>query len=160
MIVRPAVPADLDDILALFDAVAEERVFIGTEPGYDRERKRRGLAETIAHPRRLLLVARDDAGKLAGHLAIYEREELGHELGMMVEAAQRGRGVGSALLDAAVAWARSNGLTALHLFVFPHNERALALYRGAGFVEIERYERDVTRRSGEVWDTILMRKEL
>ena len=52
------------------------------------------------------------------------------------------------------------GAKALSLHVFPHNEAAIALYRSAGFVEIERFERDVTRQTGEVWDTIFMRKEL
>jgi len=45
------------------------------------------------------------------------------------------------------------------LHVFPHNEAARTLYEQNSFWEVERFERDVTRQSGEVWDTILMRKE-
>src|SRR5215210_4924280 len=46
-----------------------------------------------------------------------------------------GRGVGSALLAAAIEKAREDGLHKLALEVFPHNEAAIALYRKFGFVE-------------------------
>jgi ribosomal-protein-alanine N-acetyltransferase len=84
----------------------------------------------------------------------------GVPIGMLVSAAFRRRGAGRALLAAAAAWAQKLGAPALTLSVFPHNEAAIALYRSAGFVEFERRERDVPRQSGEVWDTIHMRKEL
>lgn len=81
-------------------------------------------------------------------------------LGMMVDARRRGGGIGKALLDAICGWARARAIPQLSLLVFPHNERALRLYRGAGFEEVERYPADVTRKDGTVWDTILMRKLL
>jgi ribosomal protein S18 acetylase RimI-like enzyme len=48
---------------------------------------------------------------------------------MMVAADWRGRGVGTALVAAAIEWARARGLHKLTLSVFPHNEAAVALYR-------------------------------
>jgi RimJ/RimL family protein N-acetyltransferase len=68
----------------------------------------------------------------------------------------RGRGVGSALLAAAVDWAREQGLHKLSLSVFPHNEAAIALYRKFGFVEEGRRVKHIRRASGELWDTIEM----
>ena len=47
----------------------------------------------------------------------------------------RGRGVGSALMTAAIEWARAEGLHKLSLSVFAHNAAAIALYRKCGFVE-------------------------
>jgi ribosomal protein S18 acetylase RimI-like enzyme len=46
------------------------------------------------------------------------------------------------------------------LLVFPHNERALALYRKFDFVEIDAQAAQIARRSGEAWDAILMRRQL
>jgi ribosomal protein S18 acetylase RimI-like enzyme len=47
-----------------------------------------------------------------------------------------GRGVGYALLEAAVQHARSHGHPALWLGVWEHNTRALAFYRRNGFVDV------------------------
>lgn len=57
------------------------------------------------------------------------------EIGMMVAADWRGRGIGKALVAAAIEWARGHGLHKLSLSVFPHNEAAIALYLKFGFTE-------------------------
>ncbi len=75
---------------------------------------------------------------------------------MLVIREWRGLGVGSALLAAAIEWARENELHKLCLSVFPHNERGIALYRRFGFVEEGRRVRQMRRSSGELWDTIEM----
>jgi RimJ/RimL family protein N-acetyltransferase len=78
------------------------------------------------------------------------------EIGMAVARDWRGRGVGSALLAAAIQWARENGLHKLILGVFPHNVAAIALYRKHGFVEEGRRAKQYRRASGELWDSIEM----
>jgi RimJ/RimL family protein N-acetyltransferase len=78
------------------------------------------------------------------------------EVGMMVAAGWRGRGVGTALVAAAVEWAREHGLHKIALSVFPHNDAALALYRKFGFVEEGRLVRHIRRADGERWDLIEM----
>jgi len=65
-------------------------------------------------------------------------------------------GVGSALLAAAIDWARESGLHKLNLGVFPHNTAAIALYRKFGFVEEGRQVKQYRRSSGELWDSIEM----
>lgn len=60
----------------------------------------------------------------------------------------------------ALQWAREHHVPEIGLLAFPHNERAVALYRGTGFVQREYYPNDVTRQTGEVWGTILMTKRL
>lgn len=57
--------------------------------------------------------------------------------GICVGDAQRGRGAGSALLEAAAAHARAEGLRAVRLSVVDTNPRAQALYRRRGFVPVE-----------------------
>ena len=157
--IREMQHADIDAVLLLCDAVAEERLWIGTEPGYDRERVRTIFARAI-DGQQGLFVARAADGSLAGVVSTYPHEAYGWTLGMMVQKRMRGRGIGRALLDTVIGWARDRTIAHLSLLVFPHNERALALYRSAGFEEIERYAGDVTRADGSVWDTILMRKQL
>ena len=144
-------------MLELFDAVANERTWIGTEPGFDRENYRANWRKWIASGDALLLNAYDEA-KLIGHLGVRLRDPYGYEIGMLVAAPYRGRGVGTALLDRAIEWSRSRGIRTLSLFVFPHNVAACELYRKRGFVEVERFTDDVVRADGNVWDTILMQR--
>ena len=78
------------------------------------------------------------------------------EIGMAVARDWRGRGVGTALIEAAVEWARERGLHKLSLSVFAHNEAAIGLYRKVGFVEEGRRVKQYRRTSGELWDAIEM----
>jgi GNAT superfamily N-acetyltransferase len=54
-------------------------------------------------------------------------------VGMFVDPAARGRGLGAALVEAVVAWARSRGATWLSLWVTSSNGPAIALYEKCGF---------------------------
>src|SRR5262245_58853427 len=54
-------------------------------------------------------------------------------VGMFVTPAVRGRGVGVALVEAVVAWARERRATALCLWVTSTNSSAIALYTKCGF---------------------------
>lgn len=49
----------------------------------------------------------------------------------------RGRGLGRAVMEAAVAWAAAHGAPAVGLNVFGHNDRARALYDRLGFRVVE-----------------------
>jgi len=73
----------------------------------------------------------------------------------MVAVSHRRRGVGTALLHAAVEWARGASVRKLELHVFPWNEPALGLYENFGF-EREGYRRRHYERGGELVDAILM----
>lgn len=95
-------------------------------------------------------------GELIGMLHIEVSRHGFGDLGMLVARSWRGRGAGSALLAAAIDWARSHGLHKLCLEVFAHNTAAIALYRKAGFLEEGRRVQQYRRASGEVWDSIVM----
>ena len=94
--------------------------------------------------------------ELVGHIFVIETSFGYGEIGMLVIAPWRGRGVGGALMAAAIEWARGRGLHKLALSVFPHNDAAIALYRKFGFVEEGRRVRHMRRASGELWDLIEM----
>ena len=81
------------------------------------------------------------------------------DLGLMVAKSHRRMGIGRALLENAVQWARGAGVTKLELHVFPHNEAAIELYEGFGF-EREGYRRGHYRRGTGLVDAILMAYEV
>jgi len=73
----------------------------------------------------------------------------------MVAADARRRGVGWALLEAAVEWSRTAGIRKLELHVFPWNEPAIRLYERFGF-EREGERKGHYRRGDEFVDAVLM----
>jgi GNAT superfamily N-acetyltransferase len=156
--IREMSPADVDQLLELFDKVAAERLWIGTEPGFDRDHYRDIFGRGIGMRNAMFVAER--SGRVIAGLTTFEHVEYGWTIGMMVDEPERGKGIGRALLERLFTWAENRGISHLSLLVFPHNERALRLYRSTGFTEVERYENDVRRKTGDVWDTILMRKTL
>ncbi len=58
---------------------------------------------------------------------------------LFVRPSARSTGLGRMLLDAAVAFARERGYRAMRLDTLPAMERAIAMYRRAGFVDCEPY---------------------
>jgi RimJ/RimL family protein N-acetyltransferase len=81
------------------------------------------------------------------------------DLGLMVAKGHRRRGIGRALLEQAVEWARAVGVSKLELHVFPHNEPAIRLYEIFGFRR-EGYRERHYRRNGELVDALLMAYDL
>ena len=81
------------------------------------------------------------------------------DLGLMVAKSHRRRGIGRALLERAVEWARGAGVTKLELHVFPYNEAAIRLYDSFGFRR-EGFRERHYRRDGELVDAILMAYEV
>jgi ribosomal protein S18 acetylase RimI-like enzyme len=75
--------------------------------------------------------------------------------GLLVDPALRGRGIGRALLDAAVDLARSRGARRLWLRVLRTNPAAQRLYAAAGF-EVEGVLRGEFARGGVDVDDVLM----
>jgi ribosomal protein S18 acetylase RimI-like enzyme len=77
---------------------------------------------------------------------------------MLVAREARDKGVGSALMATALAWADGHGIAETLLAVFPNNDAALALYRRYGFVDAELKQNALPRRGGERWDLLIMRR--
>jgi RimJ/RimL family protein N-acetyltransferase len=147
--IRAAEDADRWPLALLFAAVADERDGIAAEPPVDVERR----AASWDLERTLVALADDE---IVGLIFVIESGFGFGEIGMMVAAAWRGQGVGTALVAAAIDWARARGLHKLTLSVFPQNEAAVALYRKFGFVEEGRRSRHIRRANGELWDLIDM----
>lgn len=150
-VVRPASADDARATAELFAAVAEERDAIATEPPVDVAERTALFARTAAET----VVAVAD-GRVIGMLHVDVSRHGFGEFGMLVDRDWRGRGAGSALVQATVEWARDHGLHKLSLEVFAHNSAAIALYRKHGFMEEGRRIKQYRRDSGELWDSIVM----
>jgi ribosomal protein S18 acetylase RimI-like enzyme len=147
--IRPARDEDRLPLAVVFAAVAEERDGIATEPPVDVEAR----AASWTLDGTLVAVA---GAELVGSVHVDESRHGFGEIGMAVAREWRGRGVGAALLAAAIEWARERGLHKLSLSVFAHNAAAIALYRKFGFVEEGRRVKQYRRASGELWDAVDM----
>ncbi len=147
--IRPARDDDRLPLAVIFAAVAEERDGIATEPPVDVEE--RAASWTLDGT----LVAVAD-GEIVGSVHVDRSRHGFGEIAMAVAREWRGRGVGSALLAAAIEWGRERGLHKLSLGVFAHNAAAIALYRKFGFVEEGRRVKHYRRATGELWDALDM----
>jgi ribosomal protein S18 acetylase RimI-like enzyme len=149
--VRPATEPDARAMAEPMAAVAEERDGIATEPPVDVDERAALFARSL--PGTFVAVADD---RIVGMIHV-ETSRFGFgEFGMQVDREWRGRGVGSALLQAAIDWSRAEGLHKLCLEVWPHNAAGIALYRKFGFVEEGRRVKQYRRASGELWDSVAM----
>lgn len=148
-LIRPATEDDRFPIAVLFAQIAEERDGIAAEPPVDVEAR----AASWNVDATLVAVS---GGEIVGSLHLFPSPLGFAELGMGVAREWRGRGVGSALLAAAIEWAREHGAHKLSLGVFAHNASAIALYRKFGFVEEGLRVKHYRRASGELWDVIEM----
>jgi RimJ/RimL family protein N-acetyltransferase len=154
--VRPAALADVPGILAVHAQVAAEGTWIGTEVPVDTARFTRLFSETIESNTGRLFVA-CDGERVIGNLGVHPVMSGVLGLGMSIVPEHRGQGVGTQLMAAAIAWARSQeSVHKLELEVWPHNAAAQALYRKLGFVVEGRRRRHYRRRNGELWDAIVM----
>ena len=77
------------------------------------------------------------------------------DLGLMVAATHRRQGIGRALLQRTVEWARGSGISKLELHVVASHAPAIALDESFGFVQ-EGYRRRHYRRDDQYLDAILM----
>ena len=153
--IRRVAASDADTLLELFETVAAERIYIGTQPGFDRERHRDGFAAAAISSVLPGFVACEGA-RVVGYCSLYA-QDVGFTCGVLLTRDARGRGIGRALMETLIAWARDRDIVDLHLYVFGHNERALRLYRSLGFEQIGLYPGAITRASGEVFDNVHMR---
>jgi RimJ/RimL family protein N-acetyltransferase len=159
-VVRRATPGDAAALVELGRAVSSEpEGWLITDGGWRNvAEERRYLRAVRRSPNAAVFVAETEAG-IVGRLSlardVHPASPHVADLGLMVAAGHRRRGIGRALLASAVDWARESGITKLELHVFPHNEPAIQLYERFGF-EREGLRRRHYRRGGELVDAVLM----
>jgi len=160
--VRRAEPQDAGDLVRLAAAVGREpgEWLLTTETWRSVADERRYLKAVRRHTHAAVFVAvEEDEGTVVGRLSLARDPHPASthvaDLGLMVAATHRRRGIGRSLLGTAVSWAQDSGIRKLELHVFPWNEPAIRLYESFGF-EREGVRRGHYSRDGADVDALLM----
>jgi RimJ/RimL family protein N-acetyltransferase len=162
-IIREARPEDAPRVIAYLKNVLSEpnHNLLSTpeEFAFTVEQERDFIASMAAADNSLMLVGEADGQIIAaltcqgGKRQSQRRTGL---IGITVAQAWRGHGVGTALLNKTVGWARSSGiLHRLELYVFTRNTRAVNLYQRIGF-QHEGTLRQAIYKDGEFLDEHVM----
>lgn len=131
--IRDALPDEVELVRGLFREYADSIDVDLCFQDFDRE-----LAELPDNYLALLLAEVD--AKIAGCTGVREFEQGVAELKRLyVRPAFRGRGLGRALTEEALARARAAGYRAIRLDTLPTMAEAIELYRSLGFREIPPY---------------------
>jgi RimJ/RimL family protein N-acetyltransferase len=158
--IRRARPGDAAALVELAETVGSEpEGWLATDGSWRSVGEERRYLRTIArYPHAAVFVA-EEGERIVGRLSLARdpNPASAHvaDLGLMVAASHRRRGIGRGLLEAAVQWARESGVRKLELHVLPHNKAAIALYEGFGFRR-EGVRKGQYRRNGRYLDAVLM----
>lgn len=126
---RLATPDDLDRVVAL-----EHEAFSDAW-------SRTSFEHLLGDTRALFVVAYDEDETVRGYVVAWYVLDEGEIANLAVAPTARRRGIGSMLLDAALATARTRGAIAVYLEVRDSNESARSLYASRGFVQVTRRRR-------------------
>ncbi len=167
LLVRNAVASDaraVRDIMQRTHAETDYLLSYPDEQSVDDEQEARSLAETERSDNEVELVAVVD-GRIvgsAGVTAVGGRRKLAHRarFGISVLKDYWGMGIGRVVMEASIDCARRAGYTQLELDVVAGNERAVSLYRRAGFEEYGRNPRGYRSVSSGYQELVHMRLEL
>ena len=167
LLVRNASASDaraLRDVMQRTHAETDYLLSYPDEQSVDEEQEARSLAETEHSNNEVELVAVVD-GKIvgsAGVSAVRSRRKVAHRarFGISVLKEYWGMGIGRVLMEASIDCARQAGYTQLELEVVADNERAVSLYRRAGFEEYGRNPRGYRSADAGYQELVHMRLEL
>jgi ribosomal-protein-alanine N-acetyltransferase len=128
---------DVEAALAIDLASFHQEVLVASDIGAEREEPRavreKQLREELARSWARLRVARGANGEVLGYVLFWHVVDEIHLLNVAVAPPARRMGVGRALVDEVVAYARQNGASKVLLEVRASNAAALGLYERLGF---------------------------
>lgn len=167
VVVRSSLPEHAAAQLAFAREMFRTSPYVLTVPDeftMTEEQEAKFLGERLDSPTAVFLNAVHD-GEIVGSLDLagHAKRKIAHQalLGMGIAEAWRGRGVGDALMRAALEWATSHPtIEIVTLGVFAVNEPALKLYRKHGFLEYGRLPRALKQPEGGEFENIDMYKRV
>jgi ribosomal protein S18 acetylase RimI-like enzyme len=155
--ILPIAEEHIEGFRSVLDSVAKERRYLAFLEAPSLEESRGFVRRNIAkgYPQCVALID----GKVVGWCDILpiDRPTMAHGgvLGVGVLQQHRGKGIGTALVRAAIDMAKAAGLTRIELTVREQNARAIALYERLGFVR-EGTKRNAVRVDGNYENLICM----
>jgi ribosomal protein S18 acetylase RimI-like enzyme len=155
--ILPIAEEHIEGFRAVLDAVARERRYLAflEAPSLDETRAFVRRSIKSGFPQCVALVD----NKVVGWCDVlpFDRPAMAHGgvLGVGVLLEHRGKGIGPALVRAAMGMAKAAGLTRIELTVREHNQRAITLYERLGFVR-EGLKRKAVRIDGDYEDLVCM----
>ena len=163
VIIRTAVLDDAKDLLENAHIILAEDLFnIRTIDEFEMtvEKECEWIRQHIDHPAQIVIVA-EVGGSMVGMLNFKNdpHKRLTHvgSLSMSVRPEFRRKGVGTALLQSVIDWAKENPVIEKVAFgVFATNQPAIGLYKKMGFLQEGREIRAVKIADGKYVDMILM----
>lgn len=167
LLVRNAVASDarvLRETMQRTHAQTDYLLSYPDEQSIDDEQEARSLEETERSCNEVELIAVIDGCIVgsAGVSVVRSRRKVAHRarFGISILKEYWGMGIGRALMDASIDCARGAGYTQLELEVVAGNERAVSLYRHAGFEEFGRNPRGYRSAASGYQELVHMRLEL
>jgi phosphinothricin acetyltransferase len=159
-IVRPATPADLPAILAIYNDAVVSTTAIWNDAMVDLAERTRWYEARLAGGFPVLVAEVD--GAVAGYASYgafraFEGYARTSELSVYVEKDQRGGGIGRTLLGALVEEAEWRGVHVLVAGIEAGNTASIRLHEKAGFVETGRMP-EVGRKFGRWLDLVWMQR--
>ncbi|OFW98640.1 MAG: hypothetical protein A3E78_13735 [Alphaproteobacteria bacterium RIFCSPHIGHO2_12_FULL_63_12] len=150
--IRRAAPTDLATLRRFEQGIiAAERPYDPTIR--DGDVQYYDLAALIASPDAFVAIAEIGGDAIGCGFArktpsrVYAKSAFHAYIGLMfVEPAHRGKSVSEAIIRVLTEWARDNGLSDIHLEVYPDNASAVRAYEKAGFAP---YMMEMRRELGE-----------
>lgn len=148
--IRDAIPSDQEALLALLPQLADFDLPAHRNPDDLWKSDAKLMEQHLAgkSDNTILLVAADEAGKVAGFALTSQRPELlsgessAHLEAIVVAGSARGCGLGRRLLELTEQRSVAAGAKSITLHAFAANTRATSLYESAGFDgELVRYSK-------------------
>ncbi len=166
-VIRNGEEQDAEGVLANFIATHGQTEFLSTYPDettFTVEYEEAYLKRKKEAERDAALVAEVDGviTGTAGVDLISRSDKVKHRahFGISIDKDWWGLGIGRALTEACIECAKAAGYLQMELGVIADNERAISLYRSAGFTEYGRNPKGFRTRDGRWQEDILMRLEL
>ncbi|MFN3227278.1 MAG: GNAT family N-acetyltransferase [Hyphomicrobiales bacterium] len=162
IIIRPAIDADLPAILAIYNDAVANTTAIWNERLSDLEGRRVWWQDRVRQDFPVLVADRDGACAgyaTYGHFRPNDGYKHSRELSVYVDAAQRGRGIASRLMEALETHARKQGVHVLIGGLEASNAASLALHAKHGYEQVG-HLKQVGRKFDRWLDLVLMQKVL